>query len=308
MISEATRSKVLAIAAQIGYSPNPFARALRGKKTSLIGLIIREISDPLFAEFVEVISQEARNLNYQVVLGHAHSDADQALQLSNILDTRHCDGVLVLGDLRNDEKIIKMMTQSNKAVVAICFGKALASIPLINVDNEYGMQSLLDHLYQLGHRNIGFINGGWLGDIKERKDAFINYSKAKELPYSSEYIQTGSNDSSGGYQCMQWFLSLPNRPTAVVASDDVMAIGAIKAVLDAGLSIPKDISITGFDDIPMAKFCYPSLTTVRQPVDVMSKQALEILFDLIEERNIGKIAKIIPELIIRDSTGPVPSE
>jgi LacI family transcriptional regulator len=166
--SEKTRRRVLKVAADLNYSPNPLARALRGKQTQLIGLIMRGINDPFMASLVSEISMQARSLGYQVVLGHAQSDPDEVLQISNVLDTRHIDGVIILGDFKEDQAAIREILEGRRAVVAICRGDARAKAITINSDNQAGMQSLLDHLINLGHRRLAFIDGGWAGDLKER--------------------------------------------------------------------------------------------------------------------------------------------
>src|SRR5512139_1999713 len=117
--SEKTRRKVLKVAAELNYSPNPLARALRGKQTYLIGLIVRGISDPFLASLVSEISMQAHSLGYQVVLGHAQSDPDEVLQISNVLDTRHTDGVIILGDFKEDRSAIREILEGRRAVVAI---------------------------------------------------------------------------------------------------------------------------------------------------------------------------------------------
>ena len=125
LISETTRQRVLAAAEQLGYTPDPIARALRGKKSNLLGLIVREIADPFFARFISELSVQARARSYHLVLGHAQSDPEEALTMTDVLDTRHTDGVIVLGDLKNDEATLQEMLVGKHAVVAVCRGPHL---------------------------------------------------------------------------------------------------------------------------------------------------------------------------------------
>jgi DNA-binding LacI/PurR family transcriptional regulator len=310
LISEETRQRVLQAAAQLGYTPDPIARALRGKKSNLLGLIVREIADPFFARFISELSVQARDLNYHLVLGHAQSDPEEALTMTDVLDTRHTDGVIVLGDLKDDEAALQELLAGKHAVVAVCRGPSPASLYTVNTDNYAGTYSLLEHLYELGHRRFGFIDGGWLGDLRERREAFVQYIKNRHLEFRQAWIQAQSNSPAGGYAAMRSLIDQPTRPTAVFASDDMMAIGALKAVADAGLQVPDDISVVGFDDIELAKFLCPALTTMRQPIDAMSQHVLELMLELINEPQLQReqtLIRIPPELVVRQSTGPVPA-
>lgn len=308
-ISEKTRRRVIEISDQMGYRPDPIARALRGKKSYLLGLIVREIADPFFAKFIAELSAQARKVNYHIVLAHAQSDSEEALKMTDVLDTRHTDGVFLLGDLRGDESALQDMLRHNYPVVGLCRGNSDVSIYTINSDNYAGTHTLLEYLYELGHRRMGFINGGWLGDIRERREAFSAYLLKKGLSNQPERIQSEMNSAGGGYRAMMRLLDLDNRPTAVFASDDVMAIGALKAASDIKVIVPNEISIAGFDNIEFAQFMCPSLTTMHQSIDELCAKALQLMLELVdgEMENISReIIRIQPEMKIRQSTGPVP--
>ncbi len=309
LISETTRQRVLAAAEQLGYTPDPIARALRGKKSNLLGLIVREIADPFFARFISELSVQARARSYHLVLGHAQSDPEEALTMTDVLDTRHTDGVIVLGDLKNDEATLQEMLVGKHAVVAVCRGPSPASLYTINTDNHAGTNGLLDHLFELGHRHFGFIDGGWLGDLRERREAFMTYIQERNLTVREGWFQTRSNNAEGGYQGMQALIELRERPTAVFVADDIMAIGALKAAADSGLHVPNDISVVGFDDIDLARFVCPALTTMRQPIDAMSERVLNLILQLINEpqrQQEETLIRIPPVLVVRQSTGPAP--
>jgi DNA-binding LacI/PurR family transcriptional regulator len=309
LIGPTTIQRVRDAATQLGYSPHPLARALRGKHTQLIGLIVREIDDPFFAKFISILSVQARELGYQIVLGHAQSDPSQALQMTAVLETRHCDGLLLLGDLRGDGFATEAILKTNRAVVALCRGQSRSPIPTVNSDNVAGTKLILEHLYGLGHRRLAFISGGWLGDLRERQEAYRAFLESHHLPCPAEYVQSEVNSLDGGYRALQRLFELPTPPTAVLAADDVMAIGALKAAADHGLRVPGDLSLTGFDDIEMARFTRPSLTTVRQPVELMSRRATQWLIALIRSEDAPEgdwAAPILPELVVRASTGRAP--
>lgn len=308
-ISEETTKRVREIAKQLHYKPNPIARALRGEGTNMIGLVVREIADPFFAGLIEILSDQIRNAGYTVVLGHAHSDSSEGLQMAKILDSRQCDGIIFLGDLRDDQTILQTFLVERNPVVALCRGKKIVSVPTVNSANTTGMRMLLDHLYGLGHKHIAFIDGGWLGDIQERREFFLKERGEVSDLHTLDWIQADNDNPESGCEAMTKLLESKPRPTAVMASDDFMAIGVIKAIFDAGLRIPDDISVTGFDDISIARFTIPALTTVRQPIEEMGRTTIKLLIDQIKGNEIAeenKFVQLLPELIIRSSTGPVP--
>ncbi len=308
LISVKTREKILKVADELGYSFNPMARALKGKQTYLLGLIVREISDPFFTSFISSLSKQAESLGYQIVLAHAHSDTQEAIQISTVLSTRHLDGIFVLGDLHDDETALRRIVQGNRVVVAMCHGPTPEWIPKVNIDNRAGVKLLLDHLYALGHRRLAFLDGGWLGDMRERLEAFTEYVKSHHIEQFAQIIKAPNNDIAGGRAAFLEVLRLEPRPTAVLAADDVIALGAIKAATDSGVKVPQHISVAGFDDIEYSQYTSPSLTTIRQPIEEMSQRSLSIIISLIEKQNISPEMvsnRVTPELIIRESTGPV---
>jgi LacI family transcriptional regulator len=305
--SEKTRQRVLSIAAEHGYSPHPIARALRGKQTQLIGVIVRGITDPFFAELVSELSVRARALGYQVVLGHAHSDPNEVLQVSKVLDPRQTDGVILVGDWQEDEQAIQEILEGRRAVVAMCRGETKSEAITINSDNKAGMVALLDLLTGLGHRRLAFISGGWLGDLRERRDEFIRYADRKGLPIDSGWLIDGADDPESGYWALDQLLTLHERPTAILAADDLLAIGVLKSARDRGIGVPRDFSVTGFDGIKLARFVCPALTTVRQPIDAMSQLALQNLMAQIRGEQVSshQLIRVTPQLIQGESTGPV---
>lgn len=306
-ISEKTRARVRAAAAQLGYSPNPIARALRGQKSHLIGVIVRDIADPFFARMISELSTSARALGYRIVLGHAQNDSDTALTLGDLLDIRQTDGVIVLGNLRDDDSSLEELFRKSDKVVTLC--RTPASGYAVGIDNRAGVQALMDHLWGLGHRRIAFIDAGWQGDISERREAYLTYLHDRGVDALPSWIVREVNTPAGGYRAMHTLMAAPQHPTAVFASDDMVATGALKAALMSGLRVPQDVSIVGFDDIDLAQYLTPALTTMRQPTDVLSHEALSLLLALIAQDDTGEeVALYIePELIVRQSSGPAPT-
>jgi DNA-binding LacI/PurR family transcriptional regulator len=305
-IAAGTRERVLKIVAELGYTPNPLARALRGARSAMLGLIVREVGDPFFAVAIAAITAEARQRGYSVVLGDAHSRAEEAATLQAALATQHCDGTILLGDLRDESKLWASLLSSNVPLVGLCQGARTRHIPVVNVDNPEGARLVLDYLYQLGHRRIAFVQGGWIGDGRERERAHRAFMRQQKLSLPPGYVQTSDNDLAGGFAATQALLALAEPPTAIFAASDVVALGVLKAAASRGVRVPEQLSVAGFDDIPMAAYAIPSLTTVRQPIDEMARLAVARVLDGDAERGgtTSRLSLVRPTLVARDSCAP----
>ena len=297
-----TRDRVLTAAQQLGYRPNPLARGLRGAPMMLIGAIVRDISDYFFVTAIEALVLEASSRGYQVVLGHARGRAAEAIALTAVLETRHCDAIIVLGDMRDQPRLRDDLKSVSVPVIGMWQGTASSGIPVVNVDNRVGINAVLDHLTALGHRRIAFV-GGRTGDSKERRAAYLEYMHAigQELP--SEYLQHAANDPAAGAAALRALVRLPEPPTAIAASTDVLAIGVLHAAHQLGIRVPSDLSVTGFDDIRLAAFTVPSLTTVRMPIGAMMARAVDMAVHGLTLGPRGRRSlRITPSLVTRDST------
>jgi len=308
VISDDTRQRVLQAASELAYRAHPGARALRGKGTHLIGIIVREFDDPFFSQLIDALDNVAHDEGYDLVLGSAKGDPERAVALSEILDVRYCDGLLLLGDLREtpeDHSFLNTLSRQ-VPVISVCRGnrQLVGNTPSVTMDNRLGARLVLDYLAGLGHRDIAFIGSGRLGDLSERGEAYDEFmvERCGEVPFG--YFQHVENSLEGGYQAMTRLLALSRPPTAAFAADDIMAIGALKAAATHGLMVPRDLSIAGFDDIKVAGYLHPSLTTVHQPHEGMARKTIELLLEMIRERAISQPPPhltIEPTLIQRDS-------
>jgi DNA-binding LacI/PurR family transcriptional regulator len=311
-INPATRERVLEVARQMRYRPNPLARGLRGARTMLLGVIVREITDPFFAGAVDAISVEASRRGYNVVLGHAHGRTDEAIALRAVLETRHCDAILLLGDTSDQPRLLEDLRETNIDVVGLWQGSApVLGLSTVSVDNRAGMEALMSHLLGLGHKRMAFIGGGFgegrlLGDIGERRAAFLELMAAANLPVPDSYVCEIENNLSGGATAFESLMNLPVRPTAIFASTDLLAIGALHAAGRMGLSVPRDVSIVGFDDLPMAEYTNPALTTVRQPMAEMAAVGVGAAIDKDRAEGAAVVQLLVPSLVVRESSGPPP--
>jgi DNA-binding LacI/PurR family transcriptional regulator len=299
-ISEDTRGRVQQAASDLCYRPHPGARSLGGKRTHLIGLIVREISDPWFAQIIEAISRVACERGYDLVLGNAAREPQEALALRQMmLDLRYCDGLILCGDLREsaeDRTFLNQMRQDHNLISVSRGSRDLVlDTPCVGVDNRSGTFLALEYLTTLGHRRIGCIRAARSGDLGERVDAYGEFMQTRFGAINPAYIAVAANSFEDGYQAARQLLSLPVPPTAIFAADDRLAIGAMAYALDAGLKVPGDVSVIGFDDMDFGTYVRPALTTVRQPLASIAEQAVEMLLTMIQgEAN----SDVMPQLFL----------
>jgi DNA-binding LacI/PurR family transcriptional regulator len=306
-IPEETRERVLQAALDLGYRPNPLARGLRGARMAMIGLVVREVYDPFFSAMIAAIGVEARSRNHNLVMGYAQGRVEDAAEITWVLEARHCDGILLLGDLRDQPAVSAGLAAPGRPMLALCVGDRAPGVPAVNTDNALGTELALQHLWSLGHRRIGFLDAGWLGDVRERRDRFLAFAGEHALVIPDGYVRTADNDPRGGYDAARALMSLPEPPTAVFASTDAVAIGTIKAATDLGLRVPEDMSVIGFDDIPVAELLTPSLTTVRQPLAEMAGIAVSDLLAMVADPRFEPepVRRLAPSLVVRESTARV---
>jgi DNA-binding LacI/PurR family transcriptional regulator len=302
-ISNETRDRVMATARRLGYRPNPLARGLRGASTMLLGVIVRDIVDPFFGGAIEAVTTAAAAHGYNVVLGHAHGRADEAILLRSVLETRHVDAILVLGDMGDQPRMLEDLRGDHVPVVTLWQGSASHGLPTVSVDNAVGITQALDHLLALGHRRIGFVSGRPLGDIEERKSTFETRMRAEGLGVPAGFIQQVRNDPAGGAEALAALMALRARPTAVVCSTDQLAIGVLHSAAVRGLAVPGELSVVGFDDLPISAFTVPSLTTIRMPVHEMAARAVRLAIEGAPPVGSPMVEVLRPELIVRQSTG-----
>jgi DNA-binding LacI/PurR family transcriptional regulator len=306
-VSDETRTRVRAIAEELGYRPHPFARALRGAPTMLLGAVVRDITDPFFAGAIEALSLQAKAHGYSVVLGHALATADEALALTAVLEARQCDAIVLLGDLRGEPRLLEDLQSSHVPVVALWHGSAGSRLgfPTVSVDNRAGVRAALSHLTALGHRRIAFIGPDVLGDIREREGAYVDYLAKARIPLPEGYVRHVPNSIGGGAEALCALTRLPEAPTAIFAATDILAVGVIHAAFEHGVAVPERLSIVGFDDIPFAAATVPSLTTLKMPLEKIVAAGVRLAIG----EGVEKLPRLVfkPKLVVRSSTGPAPS-
>ena len=307
-VSEKTRQRILEAVEQLGYVHGANSRT-RSNGVRLIGLLIPDITTIYMGEILRGVSGAAERLDYGLMLytqGSTRHTQRTSYYLS-LLNNSIVDGVLMVVPL-DFEVIVNDLKEHDIRYVIIDHHNGTDKEPSVTATNSKGVRDAMRHLLALGHQRIGFITGRM--DIACSHDRLQGYRDGLVevgLPFDADLVREGDFTQPTGFQQAQALLQLQEPPTAIIASNDVMAFGVMDATKAAGLSIGHDLSIIGFDDILMASQTYPPLTTVHQPMAEMGETALELLTTLIEGRSALTMRRELPtELVIRESTGRAP--
>jgi len=304
-IPERTRSRIIEAARHLNYRPNFMARSLRVQRTYTIGVILEEIGDGYGSSIVSGVEEYIRERNYFfLTVAHCH-DAQLLQSYSEMLLSRGVEGFLTVDTVLT--KVPSLPT------VAVAGHRKLDNVTNIVLDHRYAAVLALQHLKDLGHEKIAFLKGQpESADSEVRWDAICEVARELGIEIcASRVVQLAGTDSTPelGYPFGQELVARRVPFTALFAYNDISAIGAMRALQEAGIRVPEDVSVVGFDDIAHASFCIPALTTVRQPLKKMGRIAAESLLARIEET--GEFQEEIavePELVARKSTSPAPSE
>jgi len=301
-LPEHTKNRIIAAAQALNYRPNFFARTLRLRRTYTIGVIAEEIGDAYGAMVISGIEEYLRKNNYFFLTVIHRHDPKLLQTYAQLLLTRGVEGFITT-DTSVTEKLAL-------PTVAVAGHERVEGVTNIVLDHKRAAHLALEHLKSLGHEDIAFIKGQTLSsDSSARWNAICEVAQELNIRVRPELtIQLEGMDSTPaiGYPSAKQLLARKQLFTALFAYNDISAIGSLWAFHEAGLRVPEDISVVGFDDIPGAAFANPALTTVRQPMQRMGQIAAQTLVDLIEGRGeyVPEIA-IEPELVVRESTGPV---
>jgi LacI family transcriptional regulator len=313
-IPQETRNRVMAAAEQLNYRPNYFARSLRQSRSMSVGVLAPDMSEGYFTRVMSGVLEELSNAHYFYFTACHDWKKDLIEQYPRMLVERSVDGFLLL-NTPADQIAVPV------PVVAISAHSAVENVTNIVLDHHLAAQQALTHLYELGHHKIAFMRGPkaipdseyrWEGIQKAAREMGLKLDPALAIRIDSAgwQMKTGYHPMAPeiGYKPMQALLEKTRDFTAIFCFNDIAAIGAIRALKEAGMSVPGDISVVGFDDILSAAYYTPSLTTIRQPLTEMGKRGAQVLLERIAKGENGHPAEIVmaPELVVRESTGPVP--
>ena len=314
-VSEDTHRRVMEVVSELDYRPNGSARSLKRQRTETVGLVLGDLSNPYSTELANSVREHLAIRGYSLFICISEHSAKEDITAFDSLVDHNVDGIIVATRSNTGgDKRLESIAGSGLPVVVVGRDFKHNMVDLVSADNLTGGFEATQHLIDLGHKRIAFIGGNYesRGSLK-RLQGYLNALKLHGIEVDKRLITGGKELSSRvpgystekmGYEGMKRLLSLPNPPTAVFARNDFTAVGAILAIKEAGLSIPQDIAIVGFDDTPLAIHTMPALTTVRQPMRLQGQLAAELLLNRISAKNvIDRVERILDcELIVRSST------
>jgi LacI family transcriptional regulator len=308
-ISEDTRQRVLGAIEELGYEPDARAQALRSGDTKTIGLIIPDIRNPHFWEYAEGVEQEAYASGYHLLLSSIALDLKYGEDIFKDLSRRRIDGLILASSF------IGQSEEAKKILIHLLKRR----LPIVEVSNYYNIDCVVSdyravtfevmaHLLSLQHRRIGLIYGVAMPELAEdRLQPYQESLQAASLPINRELIDPCGPTIEDGYQAALRLLQLPSRPTALIAINDLLAVGALRAAADLKLHVPTDLSLVSYDDIPMAKYQVPRLTTVSKDAARSGREAVKLLLARLRDPDRPRQEiRVTPRFIIRESTGPAP--
>ena len=303
-VSPETALRVQHAIEALSYYPNSNARALGSGRSRLYGLLISDITNPFFPELVKGFDDLATQHGQEVLIANTDYDARRTETCVLRMLGRKVDGVAIMTS-EMDDRLIDCLKSKNIPMVFLDTGTPSPGISNISIDYGAGIDQAIRHLISLGHRKIGFISGPMhLASARARYNAFLESLKRLDIRPNSHLIAEGNHHIDGGGMAMERLLQQPQRPTAVLTSNDLTAIGAIGALQEHGLDIPSDLSVIGFDDIEMSAFTNPPLTTIRLSRTEIAARAFHALYASLQNKSaIGAEYTLHPELIVRKSTG-----
>lgn len=311
-VSPETKENVRRVAKELGYKPNILAQRLQKQSTDTIGFILPtfgpRFSDPFFSEFLAGIGNQAAKLGYDLLVSTRPPGKQEIQTYHSKVQSESVDGFVIVRTRRQDARI-QYLCSENFPFVAFGRTEDSCDYPYVDEDSEHGMRLLAYHLADLGHEEIAFIAAPeHLAFANYRLKGFKEGLREKGVVLQDESIVTGDLTQRGGFKKATELLNRPNRPTVIAACNDLMALGAISAAQKMGLEVGKEISIAGFDNIPLAEHCHPPLTTVHQPIYQIGEMVCEMLIKLILGEPLDQEHILLkPSLVIRESVGPLSS-
>ncbi len=306
-VSAELRERIVALAREHDYRPNSIARSLRTKRSSVLGALIPDIANPFFASVLRGMEDAVAERDYSIIVSNTDDLPARETKGLAMLRDRQVDGLL-LATARRQDPAIEQLSAENVPFVLVNRHTDPITPNTVVPDDFAGAVSAVEHLVTLGHQRIAHITGsdavstGYL-----RREGYLDGLQHAGLTADPALIVPGSFREAGGYDAMRTLLDLAEPPTAVFAVNDLAALGAIRAIAEAGLRVPEDVSVVGFNDLFQATYTMPQLTTLQVPHHMMGARAAERLLDMVTEGVQPEHPLLLPvTLIVRGSTGPAP--
>jgi LacI family transcriptional regulator len=306
LVREDTARRVLEAAQELGYHPNPVARSLRTRRSHTVGVLIPDLTNPLFPPIVRGLEDRLAAAGYVALIGNTDGDGERERLVFEQMRARHVDG-LVLATAHLSDPLLAEASRSGLPVVLVNRMAADHSLPSVSVDNERGMRMAVAHLIERGHTRIAHIAGPQeVSTGLDRYRGFLAAMEAHGLAPDPDLIVVAKAFSiEEGLRCLRLLLDRRSPGTAVAAANDMLAVGCFAALEEAGLSCPADMSVVGFNDMPFIDRLRPPLTTIGFPHYQVGTEAAQLLLERIFGREGPvKVLYLAPQLIVRGSTAP----
>ncbi len=302
-VSPETKERVLNSIRELGFYPNAMARGLHLNRTKTIGLIIQDISNPYYPSIVRGVEDSAQELGYTVILANAYRSRDRTTKYLNVFREKRVDGIIFTGG-----GVVKDAVEENffehTHIATVVIGKSCnVKIPTVQVNNVQAAWEACEHLLKLGHKRIVTITGP--EESTTAIDRLEGYNQAlihHGITPKDEWVIQGNFEFESGYKAIERLSEVGGEKiTAIFAQNDMMAIGAMKALEEKGLKVPEDIAVIGFDNIPLSSFVTPTLSTVTVPIYELGRTSMKILSDILAGHEVSRITTLPTKLTLRGS-------
>lgn len=306
LVSRQTKDRIQKIAAEQGYSPNTFARRLVTKKSHTLGVFFLSRDEIQFMEnfgtqFLDGIAQRSNQRDYDLLFFTMTRDRSNEKSYMRLCREKHVEGVIFIG-MTSDDPHLDEIAESQIPVCVIDYPVEGPRVGYVTSDNDKGVRLALDHLHALGHRDIGFLAGPKVSSVAmDREATYCDWMRDKGLAANLRIWRGNFTKSSGAVQAVS-LLAEATRPTALLAANDFMALGVLKACRERGVKVPGDLSLVGYDNAIAGEYTDPGLTTVAQNAVAMGASAVDFLFDCISGATTPATIRIDPALVVREST------
>jgi LacI family transcriptional regulator len=305
-VSDATRAKVLSAMEQLGYRPNSIAQSLASSRSNSVGILVSELHGPFYGEMLSGIENECRAAGKHVIIAAGHSEEASEKDGIEFLISRNCDALILHVEAVSDDYLIKLATGKLPIVLINRYIPQLAE-NCISLNNELGGYLATKQLLQQGHTQLAYISGPmWKSDAKDRFAGHLRAMAEQNLTFNANLFAEGDFRDSSGSASMQQLLSKGLPFTALVCGNDEMAAGAMDVAREHGLQVPQDLSIVGFDNLILARYIYPKLTTIDYPIGEMGRMAARwVLKHIYQQQALQLINIFQPALVCRESASPI---
>jgi LacI family transcriptional regulator len=305
-VKSSTRARVVKAIQELKYHPNIHARTLAGGKSRTLGMIVSNLENPFFLDIFRALESDAHRHGYEVLVANTDYRPRQLVSSVHLMMGRRPTGLAVIVS-EMEPSLIQELTESNLPIVFYDVGTPARNISNIKVRYQKGIQKVVEYLYSLGHRHMAFVgHHTGLEPLQDRKKSFVD--TMRRFSGEVEFATVADRDGPvGGQQATRQLLDSGFKPSAIICVNDFMALGVVRELREHGLSVPRDVSVSGYDNISLSQFAFPPLTTLNIPRERIGHLAFAALVPEHEDGQIrGQEFLIDPELVIRESTGPAP--